>query len=91
LTDGMYPVLVIMLNQSTMYSVSAVPIFPGLQWFPDGQDFTQLTGDDSKALMKVSVVIVVIFQSNTHIQSRFISLLLLALFLMIWLHAFPTS
>ena len=33
--------------------ISAVPIFPGLRRFPDGRDFAQWTGDDSKALMKV--------------------------------------
>ena len=33
--------------------ISVVPPFPGLQWFPDGCDFTQWTGNDSKALMKV--------------------------------------
>ncbi|KAF8962421.1 hypothetical protein BDZ97DRAFT_1662882 [Flammula alnicola] len=33
--------------------ISAVPIFPGLRRFPDGRDFSQWTGDDSKALMKV--------------------------------------
>ncbi|KAH9979150.1 hypothetical protein BJV74DRAFT_900472 [Russula compacta] len=33
--------------------ISAVPPFPGLRRFPDGHDFTQWTGDDSKALMKV--------------------------------------
>ncbi|KAI9444428.1 hypothetical protein F5148DRAFT_1278259 [Russula earlei] len=35
--------------------VSAFPVFPGLQWFPDGHDFTQWTGDDSKALIKVYI------------------------------------
>ena len=35
-------------------SISAVPPFPGLRRFPDGRDFEQWTGDDSKALMKVS-------------------------------------
>ena len=35
------------------HSISAIPAFPGLQRFPDGRDFTQWTGDDSKALMKV--------------------------------------
>ncbi|KAH9045906.1 hypothetical protein EDB83DRAFT_2507473 [Lactarius deliciosus] len=30
-----------------------VPPFPGLRQFPEGRDFTQWTGDDSKALMKV--------------------------------------
>ncbi|KDQ55767.1 hypothetical protein JAAARDRAFT_195586 [Jaapia argillacea MUCL 33604] len=33
--------------------IAAVPAFPGLRRFPDGRDFTQWTGDDSKALMKV--------------------------------------
>jgi hypothetical protein len=33
--------------------ISAVPPFPGLRRFPDGRDFVQWTGDDSKALMKV--------------------------------------
>ncbi|KAJ7195095.1 hypothetical protein GGX14DRAFT_321206, partial [Mycena pura] len=33
--------------------LSAVPEFPGLRRFPDGRDFHQWTGDDSKALMKV--------------------------------------
>ncbi|KAG9223441.1 hypothetical protein PLEOSDRAFT_154734 [Pleurotus ostreatus PC15] len=33
--------------------ISAVPAFPGLRRFPDGRDFNQWTGDDSKALMKV--------------------------------------
>lgn len=36
--------------------ISAVPAFPGLRRFPDGRDFKQWTGDDSKALMKVSSV-----------------------------------
>jgi hypothetical protein len=35
------------------HSISAVPPFPGLRRFPDGRDFKQWTGDDSKALMKV--------------------------------------
>ncbi|KAJ7646325.1 hypothetical protein DFH06DRAFT_1270859 [Mycena polygramma] len=33
--------------------ISAVPEFPGLRRFPDGRDFHQWTGDDSKALMKI--------------------------------------
>ncbi|KAG6835316.1 hypothetical protein H0H93_002760 [Arthromyces matolae] len=33
--------------------ISAVPAFPGLRRFYDGRNFTQWTGDDSKALMKV--------------------------------------
>jgi hypothetical protein len=38
----------------SFHSISAVPAFPGLRRFPDGRDFSQWTGDDSKALMKVS-------------------------------------
>jgi hypothetical protein len=37
-------------------SVSAVPAFPELRRFPDGRDFSQWTGDDSKAFMKVETV-----------------------------------
>ncbi|KIY62588.1 hypothetical protein CYLTODRAFT_438856 [Cylindrobasidium torrendii FP15055 ss-10] len=33
--------------------ISAVPSFPGLRRFPDGRNFAQWTGNDSKALMKV--------------------------------------
>jgi hypothetical protein len=36
------------------HSISAVPAYPGLRRFPDGRDFSQWTGNDSKALMKVS-------------------------------------
>ncbi|KAJ6630400.1 hypothetical protein B0H10DRAFT_2160321 [Mycena sp. CBHHK59/15] len=35
--------------------ISAVPEFPGLRRFPDGRDFSQWTGDDSKALMKAGI------------------------------------
>lgn len=37
-------------------SISAVSPFPGLRRFPDGRDFSQWTGDDSKALMKVCLL-----------------------------------
>ncbi|RXW16236.1 hypothetical protein EST38_g9616 [Candolleomyces aberdarensis] len=39
--------------------ISAVPSYPGLRRFPDGRDFAQWTGDDSKALMKVYLAAVV--------------------------------
>ncbi|KAJ7500565.1 hypothetical protein B0H11DRAFT_2155527 [Mycena galericulata] len=35
------------------HRIAAVPSFPGLRRFPDGRDFSQWTGNDSKALMKV--------------------------------------
>ncbi len=31
-------------------------MYPGVHCFPDGQDFKQWTGDDSKALMKVRIL-----------------------------------
>lgn len=34
--------------------IAIVPPFAGLQRFPEGRNFKQWTGDDSKALMKVS-------------------------------------
>lgn len=37
------------------YRIAAAPTFPGLRRFPHGRRFKQWTGDDSEALMKVSV------------------------------------
>lgn len=34
-------------------SIALAPPFPGLRRFKQGQNFSQWTGDDSKALMKV--------------------------------------
>ncbi|KAL1718599.1 hypothetical protein EV715DRAFT_291211 [Schizophyllum commune] len=39
--------------------LSAVPSFPGLRRFPEGRDFAQWTGDDSKALMRVYLAAIV--------------------------------
>ena len=53
---GKVPLLVYQLDSSavlTLISIAAAPPFPGLRRFPDGRGFTQWTGDDSKALMKV--------------------------------------
>jgi hypothetical protein len=44
------------------FSIALLPSFPGLRRFPQGRGFKQWTGDDSKALMKVSSL-------STHIQS----------------------
>ena len=38
-------------------SIAVVPSFSGLCRFPEGRGFTQWTGDDSKALIKVSIPI----------------------------------
>ncbi|KAH9060394.1 hypothetical protein EDB83DRAFT_2292370 [Lactarius deliciosus] len=45
--------LYFMAHKSSGTRISAVPPFPGLCWFPDGHDYQQWTGDDSKVLMKV--------------------------------------
>ncbi|KAF8130074.1 hypothetical protein K438DRAFT_2135065 [Mycena galopus ATCC 62051] len=44
--------------QDIDHRISAVPEFPGLRCFPDGRDFSQWTGDDLKALMKVNLTAV---------------------------------
>ena len=46
------------VHQLSNFRISAVPPFPGLRRFPDGRDFKQWTGDDSKALMKVCVYLI---------------------------------
>jgi hypothetical protein len=40
--------------------IAAAPSFPGLRRFPEGRGFKQWTGDDSKALMKVGICIVLL-------------------------------
>ncbi|KAJ7038606.1 hypothetical protein C8F04DRAFT_951033, partial [Mycena alexandri] len=49
--------------------ISAVPEFPGLRRFPDGRDFSQWTGDDSKALMKVCLSIFTLNGIGLHQQT----------------------
>ncbi|KAF8889756.1 hypothetical protein CPB84DRAFT_1816420 [Gymnopilus junonius] len=49
--------------------VSAVPPYPGLRCFPDGRDFTQWTGDDSKALMKVYLAAIAGYLPSAIVQS----------------------
>lgn len=73
-------------NPYIFFSISAVPPFPGLRRFPDGRDFKQWTGDDSKALMKVTVLF---YYRNTHLNYtyRFIFLQLLDMYLQIWSNA----
>ena len=41
------------------YRIAIAPPFSGLRRFPEGRGFKQWTGDDSKALMKVSSTLVV--------------------------------
>ena len=40
-----------------MCSIALAPPFAGLRRFPEGRGFKQWTGDDSKALMKVCLLI----------------------------------
>ncbi|KIM40548.1 hypothetical protein M413DRAFT_73023, partial [Hebeloma cylindrosporum] len=47
------------ITQDIDRRISAVPIFPGLRRFPDGRNFEQWTGNDSKALMKVFLAAIV--------------------------------
>lgn len=39
---------------NTIVSIAAMPLYPEIRRFPQGRRFKQWTGDDSKALMKVS-------------------------------------
>jgi hypothetical protein len=48
-----------MFNLLTFIRIAAAPLFPGLRRFPEGRGFKQWTGDDSKALMKVRVHILI--------------------------------
>lgn len=61
MTAGTYTNLLILWYTSVAdtvpFRISAVPEFPGLRRFPDGRDFSQWTGDDSKALMKVHIFV----------------------------------
>ncbi|KAH9170307.1 hypothetical protein EDB89DRAFT_2072142 [Lactarius sanguifluus] len=45
--------------QDIDHCISAVPPFPDLRRFPDGRDFIQWTGNDSKSLMKVYLAAIV--------------------------------
>ena len=42
------------------FRISAVPPFPGLRRFPEGRNFKQWTGDDTKGLMKVRIYLCLI-------------------------------
>ena len=46
--------------------ISAVPPFSGLRRFPDGRDYQQWTGDDSKALMKVNACVMIILSDQAY-------------------------
>ncbi|KAF8802530.1 hypothetical protein BYT27DRAFT_7226421 [Phlegmacium glaucopus] len=50
------------------HRISAVPPFPGLRRFPDGWDYNQWTGDDSKALMKVFLAAIAGYVPSAMVQ-----------------------
>ncbi|KAF8903656.1 hypothetical protein CPB84DRAFT_1845636 [Gymnopilus junonius] len=50
------------------HRISAVPPYPGLRRFPDGRDYNQWTGDDSKALMKVYLVAIAGYLPSAMVQ-----------------------
>ncbi|KAF8263103.1 hypothetical protein EI94DRAFT_1773032 [Lactarius quietus] len=49
--------------------ISAVPPFSGLRRFPDGRDYKQWTGDDSKALMKVFLAAITGYLPSVMVRS----------------------
>ncbi|ETW82490.1 hypothetical protein HETIRDRAFT_316844 [Heterobasidion irregulare TC 32-1] len=49
--------------------IAVVPAFPGLQQFPEGCNFKQWTGDNSKALMKVFLPAIVRYVPDAMVQS----------------------
>jgi hypothetical protein len=54
LTIGTLSIAYTKLRRVHKFSISIVAPFSGLRRFPQGRGFKQWTGDDSKALMKVS-------------------------------------
>ena len=75
--------LVSSLSNLTTHRISLAPPFPGLHQFKQGRNFQQWTGDDSKALMKVSGHHDFSPQLKMLTQHRYTSLLLKELFLSI--------
>lgn len=60
-------------------SIAAVPLFPGLRRFADGRNFAQWTGDDSKALMKVSISCASVPLQQIHVPILYIQVYLSAI------------
>ena len=90
--DRRYVPFILVLDSLTfnlVCRISAVPAFPGLRRFPDGHDFKQWTGDDSKALMKVSQA--TCFYPSNLIPVRYTSPQLLAMSHQKWSNALRHS
>lgn len=49
------------MNRDPSHRIAVTPPFPGLRRFKHGRRFKQWTGDDSKALMKVSKTVDCVF------------------------------
>ena len=62
------------LNYVSGIRITVTPLFSGLCRFPHGWHFKQMTGDDSKALMKVVFVLIISnhIYSIDQISTRFI-------------------
>ncbi|KAF8800253.1 hypothetical protein BYT27DRAFT_7227560 [Phlegmacium glaucopus] len=67
MTHGLTAALVII--EDIDHRISAVPPFPGLRRFPDGRDYNQWTGDDSKALMKVYLAAIAGYVPSAMVQA----------------------
>lgn len=48
--------ILLFYHTETFDRISAVPVFPGIRRFTEGRNYERWTGDDTKALMKVSPV-----------------------------------
>jgi hypothetical protein len=59
-------------NSSSCARISVAPPFSRLRRFPQGRGFEQWTGDDSKALMKVSTFLYLLADEYSFMVCRFI-------------------
>lgn len=62
-------------NSYIYNSLASAPAFPGLRRFPHGRHFKQWTGNDSKALMKVSNIFTVTISFLMFVRSTWLRLL----------------
>jgi len=72
------------LTTNTQGSIAMAPLFTGLRHFHEGRGFKQWTGDDSKALMKVSLLDFNIYKVIGQMTCRSICPQLRAMFLQQW-------
>ena len=58
------------LTQNSTCRIALAPAFAGIQHFPEGRGFKQWTGDDSKALMKVKCIFIIIIIYGSYILAQ---------------------